>query len=199
MKNAHKREYYIPTGATKVADKLSTAVAYMAPFTKRNGTECTQMVAFNGAAQKPALNFLYRDVNNAWKRIGEFFETVQYCEKTKREAKASRDAAPVGLEVGDVLRSSWGYDQTNIDYYEVTKRIGQRTVELRKIAARSIEDASMQGQCSPKPGEYIGEPFRKQARDGGVRIASYAHAFRVEPTVVAGVKTYSPDRWTAYA
>ena len=29
-----------------------------------------------------------------------------------------------GLKVGDVLRSSWGYDQTNVDYYEVVELVG---------------------------------------------------------------------------
>ena len=45
-----------------------------------------------------------------------------------------------------------------------------------------------------------GKPFRRQARNGAVRINSYSHAFKMEPIAeVAGVQTYSPSSWTSYA
>lgn len=101
-------------------------------------------------------------------------------------------------------RSSWGYDQTNIDYYEVTKLIGKTMVEIREIGAESVSDngPAMTGSCVPRPGHYIGEPMRKTVStyDGqSVRIASYASAYKIETQEVGGVKVYPVDHWTAYA
>ena len=101
-----------------------------------------------------------------------------------------------------MLRSSWGYDQTNIDYYEVTRLLGKSMVEIRKIGAQSIESGHMTGECVPRPGHYTGEPMRKTVStyDGqSVRIASYVSACKIEPCEVAGVKVWPVDHWTAYA
>lgn len=37
------------------------------------------------------------------------------------------------LKVGDILYSSWGYDQTNISWYQVTQLVGKQSVKIRKI------------------------------------------------------------------
>ena len=42
------------------------------------------------------------------------------------------------LQIGSILYASWGYDQTNIDFYEVTKLIGRTTLELRELGQELI-------------------------------------------------------------
>lgn len=99
---------------------------------------------------------------------------------------------------------SWGWEQTNIDYYECTAIRGKRQVVIRQIAAESIETQSMQGQCVPKPGHFIGDEEIKAVityRDEpSVRINGYAVATRIKPiATVAGAKIYPVAHWTAYA
>jgi hypothetical protein len=43
-----------------------------------------------------------------------------------------------GLEVGDIWNSSWGYDQTNVDFYQVVK-VTAKTVTVRKIGKETCE------------------------------------------------------------
>lgn len=43
-----------------------------------------------------------------------------------------------GYQVGDIVESSWGYDQTNIDYYRIVKRT-ESTVWVRKVQTRVVE------------------------------------------------------------
>jgi hypothetical protein len=107
------------------------------------------------------------------------------------------------VKVGDIFQCSWGYDQTNIDYYEVT-RVMASMVEVREIAATREETAWLQGECVPAPGHYIGEPMRKRVAVYGsgpcIRIYSFASAYRIKPTaVVDGVKTFPVSNWSAYA
>ena len=158
-------------------------------------------IGFAGSAFRASFYYSYRNAEGAALKISQFFDGLESWAKMKDERKAKRAAAPRGLEVGDVLRSSWGYDQTNIDYYEVTRLVGTKQVEIRAICADSAEDQGwMRGTSVPMPGRFCGEPMIKNAVNGAVKIASYASAFKMEPTAeVAGKKMYSPSSWTAYA
>ena len=124
-------------------------------------------------------------------------------EKTRGE-KAAKRAAGHASPVGDVLRCSWGYDQTNIDFYEVTRLIGSQMVEYRKIGYQSEHTGHMQGECVPAPGQYIGEPKRAKVTEFGerdsIRVYSFACAYKMKPTILpGGVKVYGSSHWTAYA
>ena len=193
MRTEHKREYHIPTGSTEIKDTASDAVVYL--------SERRLLIAmgFVGKAQKPSFHFSFRSEENRTRHVDEFFRTRRASLKLKAEQKAKRASEGRGLEVGDVLRSSWGYDQTNIDYYEVTALIGKRMVEVREIGADSVEDAYMQGTSTPIPGLFIGKPKRLVARSGAVKVRDWGVWARKIGTEIEGVKTYSASRWTAYA
>lgn len=70
--------------------------------------------------------------------------------------------APV--KVGDIFTYSWGYDQTNVDYYEVVGVTPSgKSVRVRQIAERETYDAHMMtGTSVPVPGKYIGPPLTKR-------------------------------------
>jgi hypothetical protein len=195
-----QRDFYIPKGSAKVSSKSSSAVAYVY---ERGGKPCA--VGFFGKADKPAFTYSFKDAARRALFVGEWFQKMDSCQARKDKQLAERRekmAKPQEqLKVGDVLRCSWGYDQTNIDYFEVTKLVGKRTVEIRKIACESVDTSFMQGQSVPAKGEYLGEPMRKQvSENGSVRIYSFASAYKMEPVMVAGVPVgYRASSWTAYA
>lgn len=87
-------------------------------------------------------------------------------------------------EPGAILEHSWGYDQTNIDFFVIVKRSdtarGDTWLTLQAMTSRSVETARMQGNCTPHEINAGAKPFRrklaKQASDGmeiGVGIHSY--------------------------
>ncbi|ERH41264.1 hypothetical protein N751_17275 [Legionella pneumophila str. Leg01/11] len=82
------------------------------------------------------------------------------------------------LQVGSILYTSWGYDQTNVDFYEVTKLIGRTTLELRELGQELISDGSgFSGKTKPIPGNFIGQPFRKRIGiHGSVKINEVSRA-----------------------
>lgn len=193
MKNRFPRDFYIPKGAVKIADKASDAVAYVA---ERAGKIVA--LGFHGAAQKPDWHYLFRNMARCQAHIAAFFEGRQKTIAFRAKIKADSKASPIGLEVGDVLRTSWGYDQTNVDFYEVTAIVGKRMVEVRKIAQHVTQTAWEQGKCAPKPGEYVGDPIRVMARNGGAKIEGH-YASLQKPEIVAGVKVYRSAHWSSYA
>jgi len=187
---------YIPKGAIKVTPKLVDAVIYLS---ERNGKPYA--VGYVGSAGKPAFHYSFKTPERRADYIKGWLESMatssQYSETRKTERKAFQHS----LKVGDVLRTSWGYDQTNIEYFEVTAMIGATMVEVCEIAQEREDTAYMQGKCVPVPGNYIGKPLRKRVlRGNSLDIhGGFGYASLVTPTVVAGAKVYGSSHWTAYA
>lgn len=85
------------------------------------------------------------------------------------------------FQVGDILYNSWGYEQTNIDFYEIT-RMTKSSLFIRSIASELeiSEFNDMAGYVKPKRGEYTGEEMRKvvQWRNGKPFIKAELGVFR---------------------
>ena len=55
--------------------------------------------------------------------------------KQKKEAKAKpQKVNQYGIQVGDVFVSSWGYDATYHDFYEVVEVMGKEKVKVKQIS-----------------------------------------------------------------
>ena len=193
-----RRRDHIPAGARKVAHKHSDAVAYIYEA-ERRGKPVPLAVAFSGKRGKPDWHFRFSSPDRRRERVEEHFAA----RATHMERKREQTGKARALAVGDVLKASWGYDQTNVDYYQVTALVGATMVEIRQIACEAEETAWAQGKSVPVPGKYVGEAMRRKvcSYDGAsVRIASYAYAYKMEPKAMVGGKpVYSASHWTAYA
>lgn len=71
-------------------------------------------------------------------------EWARYSSQQSLSAQSSLHTAmpapgDLGVQVGDIFYNSWGYDQTNIDFYEVIRLTGQG-VEVQPVASRVISD-----------------------------------------------------------
>lgn len=85
---------------------------------------------------------------------------------------------------GTIFHYSWGYDQTNCEFWEVIERKGQ-FVTIREIAQNSKEDGFMSGHTSPIKGKFLenSTPIRKkiQTYNSGksiyLKMTSYGSAF----------------------
>ena len=104
--------------------------------------------------------------------------------RNKLKAKVSN------IQVGDVLCASWGWEQTNIDFYQVLELVGKSTVVFREIAADKTYDSSMSGKCTPILNEFVGETMRKRVGDYGIKINSCSSASKWEG---------QPKYWSSYA
>ena len=181
MRQALTREFYIPAGSRAVRDRHSDAVAYL--YESKSGL--LYAMAFGGRRQKPDFHFRFRDQAKREAAIREHFEKCRQQQNRRTENRTK----PRKLQVGHILKSSWGYDQTNVDFYQVTGLIGSTMVELRKVAAVSKETASMQGTCVPDVDTFTGDPIRRRADGDGVRI---------DDVRWASLWNARPASWTAY-
>jgi hypothetical protein len=106
------------------------------------------------------------------KKINEFVENQKSNQTAKVERKAKQKEAlkDVVVKVGDIFVNSWGYDQTNVDYYQVVSYKG-KTVELREIASQEVAGTSGYMCCEVRP---VKDAFLKNSESFKKRItASY--------------------------
>lgn len=72
--------------------------------------------------------------------------------------QAERELAPAPEpKIGDILYASWGYDQTNIDYYQVVA-VTKSSVRIREIGKRYAQgDHFTQVSVTPVVGQFVDE------------------------------------------
>lgn len=71
---------------------------------------------------------------------------------------SKRDRAMIDININDILYSSWGYEQTNIDYYQVVRKTAKK-LWVRKLKSTRTETGFMSGPCVPHPNEFISQEF----------------------------------------
>lgn len=190
MRFAPSREFFIPKGSLKITDKASDAIVYVYTSAK----DRPAAMAFHGKAQKPDWHHTFANPEARERKIRQHFEGRRKWSDWKHERSAERKK-PHGFEVGHVLYASWGYDQTNINFYQVTKIIGSHMVEVREvsqIAADSGNEAWMTGKVVPSPDAFTGEPMRR-------RVNGRSKSVRIDNVRTAFLWDGRPVNWTGYA
>jgi hypothetical protein len=88
------------------------------------------------------------------------------------------------LEMGTILVSSWGYDQTNIDFYQVVGFTPSgKSVRLRAIESAHVEDTGfMSERVRPVPNAFTSKPMTKRINPAHeyISLTSYSSARPVE-------------------
>jgi len=136
------RSFYIPKEYDKKVEKpeLNNAVIYY--LTNRRGKPA--VMAFSGKKAKPDMNYYYFKEEDREKSVANYLDGLKRRKEWKEEAKAERKAekekAKSAWKIGDVLYNSWGYEQTNVDFYQVVSVKGYKVV-LKKIASKQVEDS----------------------------------------------------------
>lgn len=180
------RESLIPPGAVKVADKATNAVAYI--YETARGP-CA--IGFIGKANKPAMHFRFTSPAAREKRVADFFASARASVELKAEMKAKRER-PHNLQVGHILVSTWGYDETAVNFYEVTAVPGPHTVDVRPIASETVKETGWcTGKSVPVPGAYTGETSRHRV--------SYGDCVKISDCQRASLWDGRPKNWSAYA
>lgn len=88
--------------------------------------------------------------------------------------------AEAGVEVGTIFYSSWGYDQTNVDFYEVVA-LTPKGVKVKGISKRLADDGS----------GVVAIPGSFKADGPGDQKRLQTYEFRGEKQVYFNLTSYS--------
>ena len=101
------------------------------------GTMKPMMTWFWGDSKKVAGNFYYPNESQRTESLEGLMKSADLHESHKAATKAKRSGS-VNVKVGDVFVDSWGYEQTNIDFYQVVELVGKSTVVVREIGGETV-------------------------------------------------------------
>lgn len=131
---------------------------------------------FNKRGSKPSYHYKFKTNESLTEFVNKQIKSAEQIEANSirylQEAKLKND----NIQIGTILYSSWGYEQTNIDFYIVIERKGEFVTlqEIGKIGEYEINN--MAGKCSADASNTIGTPFKKKlSKFGGVNLASYKY------------------------
>lgn len=97
-------------------------------------------------------------------------------------------------KVGDILYSSWGYDQTNIDFYEVRRVMGSMIV-IQGLKSKIVRSSGDTDYVVPVTGQYKGAPLRRKFVP---RWSGKGYAVRIEFSISASLWNGTPKGETAF-
>jgi len=152
-----KRERFIPAGSTEV--KTADGVMYLYDTV---GKLCNfAVLVYGGRRSKADRHEAYQTESHR-----QVFVDSVIRSHAKRVARRAKEKACVNpFNVGDILSCSWGYDQTNVDFYQVLA-VTAKGLTMQEIEAEAVQGSGkgnfMSDSCVPVKDKFVGEPMRKR-------------------------------------
>jgi hypothetical protein len=179
---------WIPKDSTEVRPDPPDVEAVVYCYTSGIFAGHPALVAYSGKRTKADCRQGFRNEAQRAEAIQEYFDGLREMARVKAEWKAER-SKPTTLKVGDILSYSWGYDQTNVDFYEVLEVKGKRVVIVQEVGQKSAGgEGFMSGKVVPN-GNRIGQPLRKVASGDSVPMEFGT----------ASLWDGKPEYWSGYA
>jgi len=136
------------------------------------------LFVYKGQSGKPISRYYYRSEEHRQDAINEFKKTADSRDKYKKEKKEAQKTLVNPFNVGDVLYSTWGYDQTNVDFYKVVGVL-PKSIKIVSVGQVLVEATGwLQETVIADPTRETGEVMLKRvtANRKYVSINSYAVA-----------------------
>ena len=146
---------YVPPGFVEM-QRDGTTVAYADPVKP-------VAIVYSGKSARCEWYTSFGSRDAMTKAIERFFSAIitKRAELTRR--RDLKKSFHTSLKPGDIVYTSWGYDQTNIDFYQVVEVVGRATVVIRQLDQTRTETGFMCGHTEPIPGSFRSDsvPMRK--------------------------------------
>ena len=96
------------------------------------------LLTYIGKALKPDLHYRYINIEQRDARLNSWINGREETARFKQEMRAGRKVTDNPFKPDDIFHHSWGYDQTQCDFYQVVEVRGLSLI-LRPIASRAVE------------------------------------------------------------
>lgn len=147
----------------------------------RPGRTRYMSLAFAGKSNKPIWYESHWSEAERQQRVDGLIRNLKRRDSDKAERLQQRRDFKHDIKVGDIYYTSWGYDQTNVNFYEVVA-IGEKSVFVREVAAETVDEDRNITHVVAKPGAYVGSPTRVVPGPNGFKVdGHYASKWGGEP------------------
>lgn len=159
-----KTKFYVPEGyKTYTPDITGYSKGLFTCFV--NLAQPYRAIFYIRKRSKPNWHYTFTSLEDMKKKINESISRIMYWEDMKQQRRQSRLQEVKKVKVGQLYSYSWGYEQTNVEFYQVIERIGKQ-FKMRQISRRCVESnglSSMASYVVPIRDNFIGEPILKSS------------------------------------
>lgn len=129
-------------------------------------------IAFQGKSNKPLFFNRFRSDAERDRTIANAIRDRKTQMSRKVEKQVERRNFKHAIEPGDIYYTSWGYDQTNVDFYEVIAA-GDKSISVRPIAQKTTSREQGADHVIAVKGDYTGPAERKVPRANGFTVDNH--------------------------
>ena len=128
---------FFPEGAVKVTPKCLDCVLGL--YEKDvQGKQYFGFIGYTGKSAKHNAFYRYRSIQQRDEAIGTYLKQVKSIADYREQRKTNKVLQSNPVKPSDVFYTSWGYDQTNVEFYQVTEVKGL-FVWIRQIRGSHVE------------------------------------------------------------
>lgn len=160
---------YIPENSTRLDAPEADAVVYLYEF-----AGALYAIGYSGTRSRADFHYRYRSEGHRLDHINNWRSGLAAYKRAREKEKAGRKRGH-DLPVGTIFCFSWGYEQTNLNFYQVVSTT-KCTVTIREIAQKVIERLMPMAEMRvPIPDQFVGPEIKnKRVRDSKyITMASY--------------------------
>ena len=156
-------------------DNKSVAVLYK-PTPKAKFSKEKQIFGFRFLNEDRRLEYINEDYSNRVKN-------QEAKEKYKSDKKEKNKSDLLNVKVGDIFKDSWGYEQTNVDYFQVVAKPSSSYIVVKKINCELIDEtvSNMSAYVKPLINSFKNDEELKFKLNGAsFKSSSFSWANKVE-------------------
>jgi hypothetical protein len=152
---------------------------------------------FRGKSAKSENRYSVRNQKELENAVSSFFASCELNMRYKADQKATTTLAKSmghGLEVGFILSGSWGYDQTNVEFFQIVS-INGSMCEIQEVAQETAKDVAWAYEIVvPDKGNTFGKILRRK-----IQVTPYGVSVRLHDSCSLSLWRGEAMHQTSYA
>ena len=171
----YKSNFNLRLEITSNLDNKPVAVLYK-PTPKAKFSKEKQIFGFRFLNEDRRLEYINEDYLNRVKN-------QEAKEKYKSDKKIKNKSDLLNVKVGDIFKDSWGYEQTNVDYFQVVAKPSSSFIVVKKINYELIDEtvSNMSAYVKPLINSFKNDEELKFKLNGAsFKSSSFSCANKVE-------------------
>ena len=188
--NAIAKKRWVPKGYVQLERKNGTGdLLFYSTELKRNDKSLGYAaIAYTEKSFNHLWHYSFKTYDQMVERIKKTIDDRLQQQASVKDRRVKR-LEPHTLKVGDILYTSWGYDQTNIEFFQVDELVGKNKLKLVGLGTKTLSGDGFSDKVVPGDrggnhwttvkGKVKDVAMTKVARsDNTVRMSSFCSAYK---------------------
>ena len=163
--DAIAKKRWVPKGYVKLERKNGTGdLLFYSTELKRNDKSLGYAaIAYTEKSFNHLWHYSFKTYDQMVERIKKTIDDRLQKQASVKERRVKR-LEPHTLKVGDVLYTSWGYDQTNIEFFQVDELVGKNKLKLVGLGTKTLSGDGFSDKVVP--GDRLGNHWTEKRTNG---------------------------------